>query len=117
MGRGLLPVPLCALLRHAGVGSREQVQPPLPLSRRRSSWGGGRPPGPGGAEGRACGSPAAVGAGGGVGGRPPARPRVCVGGGGWLGSVGLDSPDLKNATDPSIEKFGSPGSGAIIGVV
>ena len=32
MGRGLLPVPLCALLRHAGVGSREQVQPPLPLS-------------------------------------------------------------------------------------
>ena len=37
---------------------------------------------------------------------------------GWgLGWVGLDSPDLKNATDPSIEKFGSPGSGAIIGVV
>ena len=34
--------------------------------------------------------------------------------GGW---VGLDSPDLKNATDPSVEKFGSPGSGAIIGVV
>ena len=38
-------------------------------------------------------------------------------GGGGLGWVGLDSPDLKNATDPSIEKFGSPGSGAIIGVV
>ena len=37
VGRGLLPVPLCALLRHAGVGSREQVQPPLPLSCRRSS--------------------------------------------------------------------------------
>ena len=37
VGRGLLPVPLCALLRHAGVGSREQVQPPLPLPRRRSS--------------------------------------------------------------------------------
>ena len=54
--------------------------------------GGGRPPGPGGAEGRACGSPAEVGA------------------GGW---VGLDSPDLKNATDPSIEKFASPGSGAM----
>ena len=35
-GRGLLPAPLCALLRHAGVGSREQAQPPLPLSRRRS---------------------------------------------------------------------------------
>ena len=44
---------------------------------------GGRPPGPGGAEGRTCGSPAVVGAGaGGWGGRPPARPRVCVGGGG-----------------------------------
>ena len=43
---------------------------------------GGRPPGPGGAEGRACGSPAVVGAGGGGwGGRPPARPRACVGGG------------------------------------
>ena len=51
--------------------------------------------------------------------------RVCVwgggavgaGGGGGLGWVGLGSPDLKNATDTSIEKFGSPGSGAIIGVV
>ena len=54
--------------------------------------GGGRPPGPGGAEGRACGSPAEVGAGegGGVGGRPPARPRACVGGGGgeWGGPFG-----------------------------
>ena len=89
MGRGLLPVPLCALLRHAGVGSREQVQPPLPLPRRRSSWGGGRPPGPGGAEGRACGSPAEVGAGrGGWGGRPPARSRACVGGGGGGGGGG-----------------------------
>ena len=37
VGRGLLRVPLCALLRHAGVGSRGQVQPPLPLPRRRSS--------------------------------------------------------------------------------
>ena len=51
MGRGLLPVPLCALLRHAGVGSREQVQPPLPLPRRRSSWGGGAPPRPWGGGG------------------------------------------------------------------
>ena len=42
---------------------------------------------------------------------------MAEGGGGGLGWVGLDSPDLKNATDPSIEKFGSPGSGAIIGVV
>ena len=84
-GRGLLRVPLCALLRHAGVGSQEQVQPPLPLPCRRSSCGWGRPPGPGGAEGRACGSPAWVGAGGGVGGPPPARSRACLGGGGGSG--------------------------------
>ena len=90
MGRGLLRVPLCALLRHAGVGSWGQVQPPLPLPCRRSSCGWGRPPGPGGAEGRACGSPAGVGAGGGGGGgggRHPARSRACVGGGGG-GSAG-----------------------------
>ena len=92
VGRGLLPAPLCALLRHAGVGSREQVQPPLPLPCRRFSCGWGRPPGPGGAEGRACGSPAGVGAGGGGGwgGRPPARSRACVGGGGggeWGGAL------------------------------
>ena len=43
MGRGLLPAPLSALLRHTGVGSREQVQPPLPLPRRRPFWGGGAP--------------------------------------------------------------------------
>ena len=94
-GRGLLRVPLCALLRHAGVGSREQVQPPLPLPCRRSSCGWGRPPGPGGAEGRACGSPAGVGAGGGGGewgGRPPARSRACVGGGGGGVGGGLWSP-------------------------
>ena len=50
---------------------------------------GGRPPGPGGAEGRACGSPAVVGAGGGVGGPPP-RPRsgLCGGGVGWGGPFG-----------------------------
>ena len=54
------------------------------------SQGGGRPPGPGGAEGRACGSPAEVGAGGGWGGRPPARSPACVGGGGgeWGGPSG-----------------------------
>ena len=94
MGRGLLPVPLCALLRPAGVGSREQVQPPLPPPRRCPFWGGGggRPPGPGEAEGRACGSPAGVGAGGvkGWGGRPSARSPACVGGGGgeWGGGFG-----------------------------
>ena len=48
MGRGLLPVPLCALLQHSGVGSREQVQPPFPLPRRRPFWGGGAPPALGG---------------------------------------------------------------------
>ena len=84
--RGLLRVPLCALLRHAGVGSREHVQPPSPLPCRRSSCGWGRPPGPGGAEGRACGSPAGLGAGGGGGGAPP-RPLsgLCGRGGGGVG--------------------------------
>ena len=81
-GRGLLRVPLCALLRHAGVGSRGQVQPPLPLPCRRSSCGWGHPPGPGGAEGRACGSPAGVVAGGG-GATPPALGPVWDGGGGF----------------------------------
>ena len=57
MGRGLHTILLCALPRHASVGSREQVQPPLPPPRR--------PPGSGGAEGRARGSPAGGGAGGG----------------------------------------------------
>ena len=85
MGRGLLRAPLCALLRHAGVGSWGQVQPPLPLPCRRSSCGWGRPPGPGGAEGRACGSPAGVGAGGG-GGPPRLLSGLCGRGGG--GGVG-----------------------------
>ena len=53
---------------------------------------GGRPPGPGGAEGRACGSPAVVGAGGGGGGAapPPALGSVWGGGGGvgWGGPFG-----------------------------
>ena len=109
MGRGLLRVPLCALLRHAGVGSWGQVQPPLPLPCRRSSCGWGRPPGLGGAEGRACGSPAGVGAGGGGGGHP-ARSRACVGGGGgggeWGGSFG--SP----ATPPVGQKRGGGGGRA-----
>ena len=83
MGRCLRPVPLCALLLHAGVGSREQAQPPLPLPRRVPPEGGGCPPGPGGAEGRARGSPAEVGGGGGWGGRPPrAFSGLCGRGGG-----------------------------------
>ena len=53
------------------------------LTASPSLLGGGRPPGPGGAEGRACGSPAGEGAGGGVGGPPP-RPLsgLCGRGGG-----------------------------------
>ena len=85
VGRGLLRAPLCALLRHAGVGSWGQVQPPLPLPCRRSSCGWGRPPGPGGAEGRACGSPAGVGAGGGGGGPPRLLSGLCGRGGGGVG--------------------------------
>ena len=83
MGRGLHTVLLCALLRHARVGSREQVQPPLPPPRR--------PPGSGGAEGRARGSPAGGGAGGeGSGGGPlvPWRRLLTAGGGGRHGSPG-----------------------------
>ena len=111
MGRGLLRVPLCALLRHAGVGSWGQVQPPLPLPCRRSSCGWGRPPGPGGAEGRACGSPAGVGAGGGGGGPPRSLSGLCGRGGGgeWGGSFG--SP----ATPPVGQKGGGGGGGRLGG--
>ena len=65
--------------------------------------GGGRPPGPGGAEGRACGSPAEVVAGGGWGGRPP-RPLsgLCGRGGGGVGGA-LWSPG---------DAFCRPGGGA-----
>ena len=80
MGRGLHTVPLCAFLRHASVGLREQVQPPLPPPRR--------PPGSGGAEGRACGSPAwgGCGGGGGSGGGPlvPWRRLLTAGGAGGM---------------------------------
>ena len=66
----------------AGPAAVARIAPPFPLR-------GGRPPGPGGAEGRACGSPAEVGArGGGLGGRLLARPRVCAGGGGGGGLGG-----------------------------
>ena len=53
MARGLLPVPLCALLRHAGVA------PQLWWVRGGEGWGG----------------------------RPPARSRACVGGGGLGGAL------------------------------
>ena len=88
MGRGLLPVLLCALLRHAGVRSLEQVQPPSLLGGGAPprTWGGGGPrlwlPGWGG-----CGGV------GGVGG-PPSCPLsgLCGrewGGGEWGGPFGL----------------------------
>ena len=96
MGCGLLPAPSCALPRHAGVGSREQAQPPFPLR-------GGRPPGPGGAEGRACGAPAAVGAGAAP--RPP--PGLCGGGGGGGGLGGALWPP----GDASRRPWGGGGRG------
>ena len=107
MGRGLLPAPSCALPRHAGVGSREQVQPPFPLR-------GGRPPGPGGAEGRACGAPAAVGAGGGGVGGPPPRPPpgLCGGGGaGWGGPFGPLVMPLVGRGGGGRGRHGGPGPG------
>ena len=110
MGRGLLAVSLCALLRHAGVGSREQVQPPLPPPRRRPFWGGGRPPGPKGGGGPRLWLPSWGGCGGGVGGRPPARSRACVGGGGeWRGPFGplATPPDGRGGGG----RHGSPGPG------
>ena len=76
---------------------------------------GGRPPGPRGAEGRACGSPAGVGAGGGGGGgggRPSARPRVCVWGGGWVGGGPLVPwRCLSSAGGEGRGRHGSPGPG------
>ena len=61
----------------AGPAAVARIAPPFPLR-------GGRPPGPGGAGGRACGSPAVVGAAGG-GGPPPRPPPGLCGGGGWVG--------------------------------
>ena len=108
MGCGLLPAPSCALPRHAGVGSREQAQPPFPLR-------GGRPPGPGGAEGRACGAPAAVGAGGGGGGwgdRPPPAPGSVRGGGvGWGGPYGPLVMPLVGHGGGGRGRHGGPGPG------
>ena len=68
----------------AGPAAVARIAPPFPLR-------GGRPPGPGGAEGRACGSPAVVGAGGGGGGgaaSSPAPGSVRGGGVGWGGPFG-----------------------------
>ena len=63
----------------AGPAAVALIAPPFLLR-------GGRPPGPGGAEGRACGSPAVVGAGGGGGGGAAAPSALgSVRGGGWVG--------------------------------
>ena len=119
MGRGLYTVLLCALLRHASVGSWEQVQPPLPPPRRRPflggggggrlrggggprlwlcSWGGcggGRPPRPlSGLRGRG---------GGGSGGGPliPWRRLLTAGGGGRHGSPGPGGQPSAGGSRPS----------------
>ena len=83
MGRGLRTVLLCALLRHASVGSREQVQPPLPLPRRRPFWARGVPSAPGGRRA----APVAPQPGGVRG--PPPRPLsgLCGRGGGVRGAL------------------------------
>ena len=73
---------------------------------------GGRPPGPGGAEGRACGSPAVVGAGGGDGGAAPPPALGSVWGGGWVGGgplVPWRCPS--SARGEGRGRHGSPGSG------
>ena len=62
----------------AGPAAVALIAPPFPLR-------GGRPPGPGGAEGRACGSPAVLGAGWGGGGAASLPALGSVRGGGWVG--------------------------------
>ena len=70
---------------------------------------GGRPPGPGGAEGRACGSHAVVGAGGGGGGAPPpALGPVWEGGGGEGGGPLVPWRCLLSAKGGG-GRLGSPG--------
>ena len=84
--RGVQP-PACSVVRvaparrcgFAGAGPAAVALTASPFLLR-----GGRPPGPRGAEGRACGSPAVVGAGGGGGAPPPALGSVW-GGVGWVG--------------------------------
>ena len=89
----------------AGPAAVALIAPPFPLR-------GGRPPGPGGAEGRACGSPAVAGAGGGVGGPPPRPPSGLCGGGGWVGGGPL-APwrCLSSAGGEGQGRHGGPGPG------
>ena len=74
---------------------------------------GGRPPGPGGAQGRACGSPAVVGAGGGgVVGPPPPPALGSVRGGGWVGGGPLVPwRCLSSAGGEGRGRHGGPGPG------
>ena len=85
MGRGLHTVLLCALLRHASVGSREQVQPPLPPPRRRPIWGGGGVPSAPGGRRAAPVAPQLGGVRGGGGAPPPPALGPEWEGGGWSG--------------------------------
>ena len=75
--------------------------------------GGGAPPALGGAEGRACGSPAGVGAGGGGGGGGGAPPRslsgLCGRGGGEVGGV------LRSPADAPCRPKGGGGGGRLGG--
>ena len=115
MGRGLHTVLLCASLRHASVGSREQVQPPPPPKGRCPFWGGGgggHPLGFRGAEGCACGSPAGGRAGGGVGGPPPRPLSVLSGrGGGERGGPLVPWRRLLTAGGGGGGRHDSPGPG------
>ena len=113
MGRGLLPVPLCALLRHAGVGSREQVQLLLPLPLPSPFLlGGGALPRPWGGGGPRLWLPSWGGCGGGGGwgaAPPPALGPVWEGGGEWGGPFGplAMPPDGRRGGG----RHGSPGPG------
>ena len=111
MGRGLHTVPLCASLRHASVGSREQVQPPLPPPRRRPFWGGGAPPAPGGRRAAPVAPELGGVRGGGVGGPPP-PPAL---GPEWEGGGEWGAPSGPLATPPDGRRgggrHGSPGPG------
>ena len=91
----------------AGPAAVARIAPPFPLR-------GGRPPGPGGAEGRACGSPAVVGAGGGGVGGPPPRPPpgLCGGGGGGLRGALWPSDDAsRRPWGGGRGRHGGPGPG------
>ena len=107
--------PSCSVVRvaparrrgFAGAGSAAVALTVSPFPLR-----GGRPPGPGGAEGRACGSPAVVGGlgGGGGGASPPALGSVR--GGGWVGGGPL-APwrCLSPAGGEGRGRHGGPGPG------